>query len=182
MYFGELRNEAKLVFVPVDQITMDNAVQLIRESRDMRNRLVSSSENSIYQQLRFESGNKITSFDLNLDDLRQFTSPFGITDEAPEGDDFQQFGIAFIPEGLQVSPKIEFEGQEFETFAYSEENHQFVLEINGQRAIIEQTNAPSVPDIRGLRTFVNASTQAPYFIMILRRDIMHLLQTDFLHW
>ena len=142
LIFGDLRSEGKMVLEPVGQDVLDNAIELIEESRDKRTKLTSSPQSSVFQTLEFKVGDQNATFDLNFDILTQFAEPFGVTVESPFGGRFDEFGIAFTPDGLVVSPAITYAGAEFKEFTYDEDEDVFKSEVNGSTAIIGKAGRP----------------------------------------
>ena len=118
LIFSDLRSEGSLVFEPVGQNVIDNAVDLITASRENRSKLASSEKSSVFQTLKFEVGDDEAEYDLNFNILKQFAEPFGVTEESPFGGSYDEFGIAFTEAGLIVSPAVSYGGIDFKFFVY----------------------------------------------------------------
>ena len=142
LIFSDLRSEGSLVFEPVGQNVIDNAVDLITASRENRSKLASSEKSSVFQTLKFEVGDDEAEYDLKFNILKQFAEPFGVTEESPFGGSYDEFGIAFTEAGLIVSPAVSYGGIDFKFFVYNEEEDVFKSEVNGGIAVIGKADKP----------------------------------------
>ena len=161
--FFDLRNEATLIFEPITQEEWANAKSLVEESFATRQDILTNTDISVFRNLTFSNnGEELQVFQLNFDLVRVFANPLGQSDTG-EVFEFEPFGVAGTPNGLKISPPIEFEGNSFEDFVFDEASNTYTSTQGEITATIGQSATPAfiTNDILQIREFDNGE---PFFL------------------
>lgn len=142
--FKDVRNPntSSLVLTPTGFSNFSTeSVTEAEASLAQRKNISPTPTSSVFQVLRIENSNGVSNFNLNYNPRDLYAKP-RITFDDGTIEEFQ-FGVAFTPDGLIVSPPLEYEGNTYTDFAYDQESKSYVSTVGSTTATILFSEEPA---------------------------------------
>ena len=152
--FKDVRNAttSSLVLTPTGFSDFKTeSIPAAEASLAQRKNISPTPTSSVFQVLRIENSNGVSNFNLNYNAGDLFAKP-RITFDDGSVSEFQ-FGVAFTPSGLILSPALEYEGQTYTDFVYDAATSSYVSTVGGTTASILFSEEPAflAKDVEFLR-------------------------------
>ncbi|WP_417443486.1 DUF4302 domain-containing protein [Joostella sp.] len=129
-------------YIVFEKATAEDWDSTIEESIAMEENLLPGPEDSVFTLIEVDNGSSVEKYPFVFDELRRYMNFSGIDSDGKVVDN--SFGILYTPDGLTVYPKLEFDGVEFDSFNFDEEQGVFIAEEGGITVTIQYADAPAV--------------------------------------
>lgn len=142
--FKDVRNAntSSLVLTPTGFSNFQTeSVPMAEASLAQRKNISPTPTSSVFQVLRIVNSNGVSNFNLNYNPGDLYAKP-RITFDDGSVNEFQ-FGVAFTPDGLILSPALEYEGQTYTDFVYDATTSSYISTVGGTTASILFSEEPA---------------------------------------